>query len=415
MFGHVVGEALEEPVLLIRFATKHPIWFRRGSRSLGYDFLSPSGGGGLDLDGGWDVIHFNHGVWDQATLDPTTGQRTDAKKGRIRTTIEDYEKNLRSIVARLKQTNATLIWGSTTPILVGSDPGYVGGEMVDRYNEVAAKVMRENGVLINDLNAECRRQGKPKALNVHDVGNLVPKVTETVLAALKTRENPSRPLPRVLFIGDSITGTYWEGVQKNLDGKAFVAKNPGNGEHSGTGARMVDQWVDLKQYLLNGQEYLEMIDGVKQTLKDFDRYCPDFAGRTPELAGFVWFQGIADAQSGAFAAAYEKNLAGLIQDVRSEFNRPDLPFVVAALGQYGDKMNPNTRKVHDAQMAAGNSVKHPVFKGNVASIDTVPFFFPKEKSPGGREWDYHNNAESFLLIGEAMGREMLVLMKQVPR
>ena len=47
----------------------------------------------------------------------------------------------------------------------------------------------------------------------------------------------------------------------------------------------------------------------------------------------------------------------------------------------------------------------------IASIDTAPFFFPKEKSPGGREWDYHNNAESFLLIGEAMGKEMLELRK----
>ena len=36
-------------------------------------------------------------------------------------------------------------------------------------------------------------------LNVHDVGNLAPKVTESVLAALKDRKNPSRPLPRVLF------------------------------------------------------------------------------------------------------------------------------------------------------------------------------------------------------------------------
>jgi len=411
MFGHVMGEKLDEPILLIRFATKHPIWFRRGSRSLGYDYLSPSGGGGLDLDGGWDVIHFNHGVWDQATLDPKTGQRAEPGKGVIRISIEDYEKNLRTIVARLKQTKATLIWASTTPILVGSPPGYVGGEMVDKYNEVAAKIMRENGVIIDDLNAECRRMGKPKALNVHDVGDLAPKVTQTVLAALKTRENPSRPLPRVLFIGDSITGTYWEKVQKNLDGKAYVAKNPGNGEHSGTGARLINQWLDLKQYLLNGQEYLELIDGVKQTLKDFDRYCPDFAGRTPELAGFVWFQGIADAQSDSFTAGYEKNLAGLIRDVRREFNRPDLPVVAAALGQYGNAMTPNTRKVHDAQMAVGDPAKHPEFKGNVASIDTIPFYFPKEKSPGGREWDYRNHAESFLLIGEAMGREMLRLMK----
>jgi len=381
MFGQVIGEKSDEPVLLVRFATKHPIWFRRGSRSLGYDFLSPSGGGGLDLDGGWDVIHFNHGVWDQEYKDIDNPKKSaEAGKGRIRTSIEDYEKNLCTIVARLKQTKATLIWAKTTPILVGTS-GYVGGEMVDKYNEVAAKVMQENGVIIDDLNAECRRMGKPKALNVHDVGDLAPKVTETVLAALKARENPSRPLPRVLFIGDSITGTYWEKVQKNLDGKAFVAKNPGNGEHSGTGARMTNQWVDIKQYLLNGQEYLELIDGVKQTLKDFDRYCPDFAGRTPELAGFVWFQGIADAQSDAFAAGYEKNLTGFIQDVRREFNRPGLPFVVVALGQNGAGMTANTRKVHDAQMAVGDSAKYPSFKDNVSSIDTIPFFFARKTPP----------------------------------
>jgi lysophospholipase L1-like esterase len=247
--------------------------------------------------------------------------------------------------------------------------------------------------------------GKPKALNVHDVGDLSPKVTEVVLAALKARENPSRPLPRVLFIGDSITGSYWAQVQKNLDGKAFVAKNPGNGEHSGTGARLVDLWVDLKQYLLNGQEYLEMIDAVKLTLADFDRYCPDFAGRKPELAGFVWFQGIADAGSNAFAAQYEKNLTGFIQDVRRELGKPELPFVIASLGQYGDKMQPNTRRVHDAQIAVGKSVPY------VASFDTIPFFFPKEKSPGGREWDFHNHAKSYLLIGEMMGRTMLELSK----
>jgi len=257
-----------------------------------------------------------------------------------------------------------------------------------------------------DLNAECRRMGKPKALNVHDVGNLAPKVTEVVTAALTARQNPSRTLPRVLFIGDSITGSYYEQVKKNLDGKAFVGKNPGNGEHSGTGARLVDQWVDLKQYLLNGQEYIELIDSVKTVLDDFDRYAPDFAGRTPELAGFVWFQGIADAASPAFAQAYDKNLTGLIQDIRREFDSPQLPFVVTALGQNGEKMNSDQRKVHAAQMAVAQT------SPNVVAIDTIPFFFLKEKSPGGREWDWHSNAESFLLIGATMGKEMLRLQKR---
>lgn len=74
-------------------------------------------------------------------------------------------------------------------------------------------------------------------------------------------------------------------------------------------------------------------------------------------------------------------------------------------------MNPNARKVHSAQMSVGDPASHPAFAGNVAAIDTIPFFFPADRSPGGREWDYHNNAESFLLIGEAAGREMLRLFK----
>ena len=411
MFGHVVGEKLDDPVLLIRFAAKHPIWFQRGSRSLGYDYLPPSVGGGLDLKGGWDVIHFNFGVWDQEYRDPKNPKKKgEPGQGAIRTSIEDYEKNLRKVVARLKETKATLIWASTTPILKAT-PGYVGGEMVDKYNAVAAKVMADNGIIINDLNAECVRIGKPKLLDVHDVGNLVPKVTEVVQDALKKRERPSRPVPRVLFIGDSISGTYWQGVRKNLDGKAFVAHNPGNAEHSGTGARLVNDWVDLKRYLLNGQEYLEMVDGVKQTLAGINRYFPDFADRTPELAGIVWFQGMADAQSEAFANAYEKNLAALIQDLRIEFKQPRLPVVVIALGQNGKDMTANQRKVHAAQLAVADNAKHPKLGGRIATIDTIPFCFAADRSPGGRGWDFHNNAETFLLIGEASGHAMLRLIK----
>jgi lysophospholipase L1-like esterase len=412
MFGHVVGERFDEPVLLIRFAAKRPTGgVTRGSRSLGYDYLPPSVGGGLDLQGGWDVIHFNFGVWDQQYLDPKRpNQPAEPGKGAIRTSIENYEKNLRQIVARLKETKATLIWANTTPILKGT-PGYVGGDMVDKYNAVAAKIMQENGVLINDLNAECVRVGKPKALNVHDVGNLAPKVTSVLLNTLKELKNPSRPIPRVLIIGDSISGTYFQQVRRNLDGKAYVAHNPGNAEHSGTGVRLVNDWVDIKRYLLNGQEYLELVEGVKQTLADIKRYCPDFADHTPELAGVAWFQGMFDAQSDAFAAAYEKNLVSLISDLRAEFKQPQLPFVVGVLGQYGKEMSVNLRKVRDAQLAVADPAKYPKLGGKIAAVDTAPFYFPADRSPRGREWDYRSNAESFLLIGEAAGNEMLRMMK----
>src|SRR5262249_9056899 len=56
-------------------------------------------------DGKWDVIHFNWGLHDL---------RTD-EKGKHQVPLDEYEKNLRTLVKRLKATKAKLIWASTTP------------------------------------------------------------------------------------------------------------------------------------------------------------------------------------------------------------------------------------------------------------------------------------------------------------
>jgi acyl-CoA thioesterase-1 len=67
------------------------------------------------------------------------------------TALADYEKNLRELVRQLKATGAKLVWASTTPVPEGADGRVPGDE--DQYNAVAARVMRENGVAIDDLNA----------------------------------------------------------------------------------------------------------------------------------------------------------------------------------------------------------------------------------------------------------------------
>ena len=99
MLSHRLGEAIDEPVMIIRYSTRHPIWFRRGSRDLSHDFRPPSSGGGSDLDGSFDVIHFNFGVWDATYREPTSkyfsGHRT--------TSVEDFEKNLRALVKKMKR------------------------------------------------------------------------------------------------------------------------------------------------------------------------------------------------------------------------------------------------------------------------------------------------------------------------
>ena len=92
----------------------------------------------------WDVIHFNFGLHD-AKLPPEGGNHSPP---------DVYEKNLRELVKRLKSTGAKLIWATTTPVPNGGviSPTRRFGS-VDDYNAIAKKVMTENGVAIDDLNA----------------------------------------------------------------------------------------------------------------------------------------------------------------------------------------------------------------------------------------------------------------------
>ncbi len=83
-------------------------------------------------DGKWDLIHFNFGIHDRATPLP------------------DYETRLREIADRLAATGAKLVWATTTPVPDTSDGKYSGAPVVER-NKVAAKVMAEKGVVVNDL------------------------------------------------------------------------------------------------------------------------------------------------------------------------------------------------------------------------------------------------------------------------
>jgi acyl-CoA thioesterase-1 len=94
-------------------------------------------------DGKWDVIHFNWGLHDLKFM----------PDGKQQVPIADYEKNLRELVRRLRATGAKLIWASTTPVPEGRlNPPRKNAD-VQAYNAVAARVMKEYGVVIDDLYA----------------------------------------------------------------------------------------------------------------------------------------------------------------------------------------------------------------------------------------------------------------------
>ena len=101
----------------------------------------------------WDVIHFNWGLWDLCYRHPESKSqgRLDKVNGTLSTPLPEYEKNLEKLVVRLKQTGATLIWASTTVVPEGEAGRIVGDDI--KYNAAAERVMKKNGISINDLHA----------------------------------------------------------------------------------------------------------------------------------------------------------------------------------------------------------------------------------------------------------------------
>ena len=154
-----------------------------------------------DLQEKWDVIHFNHGLHDLSYRFADDSDKnakgeyaSPANGGHQNVPPELYEKNLRQIIARLKQTGAKIIFASTTPVPESDAAKYVKDSELP-YNEVAKRVMTEESVTWNDLWSlvkprQAELQGKR---NVHfmPTGSAVmaKQVAEQIRAALP-KSNP---------------------------------------------------------------------------------------------------------------------------------------------------------------------------------------------------------------------------------
>lgn len=120
-------------------------------------------------DGEWDVIHFNWGLHDLKYMGPNGENLAEpgSEGSHQQVPPAEYEANLRKLVERLKKTGAVLIWRNTTPVPEGA-AGRVAGDSA-KYNEIAAGIMEENGVVTNDLFtvSEGLEEGMQLPANVH--------------------------------------------------------------------------------------------------------------------------------------------------------------------------------------------------------------------------------------------------------
>ena len=166
----------------------------------------------------------------------------------------------------------------------------------------------------------------------------------------------------------------------------------------GNGERVADVYYA-------GKQYDEDTDYAKAVLANLGEYYP---GATKfEVAGFFWWQGEKDCGVNENAASYEKNLVQLIKALRKDFNAPNAKFVLATLGEATKGCGGNAEKVMEAQLAVdGNSGKHPEFKGNVATVFSNPLSLG-----GSGNSHYGGNPETYMNVGEAMGKAMVGLLK----
>ncbi len=161
-----------------------------------------------------------------------------------------------------------------------------------------------------------------------------------------------------------------------------------------------------------GPYYKEIVNRTNAVLKNLKKEFPEFGDRGYELAGFGWHQGWNDRVNQAFNDEYEKNLAHFIRDIRKALGVKNLPFVIAETGMTGlEENHPRALSLMKAQAAVA---EYPEFKGNVAFVGTRTFWRGRDVSPSGQGYHWNTNAETYYLIGEAMGVAMKTLCEPKP-
>ncbi len=160
-----------------------------------------------------------------------------------------------------------------------------------------------------------------------------------------------------------------------------------------------------------GKQYDDFARDTREVLDDLSRFYPDYKDQGYEIAGFVWWQGHKD-QNAAHAGRYEQNLVRLINTLREEFEAPEAPFVLATIAFGGSNLAGHGLEVANAQLAvSGETGNYPQFAGNVMTVEARGFWRDRDVSPSGQGHHYNNNAETYMLVGDALGRGMVELLE----
>jgi hypothetical protein len=164
-----------------------------------------------------------------------------------------------------------------------------------------------------------------------------------------------------------------------------------------------DTGGDMSKGWYAGCQYDGDVAAAKKVLENLDNYYP--GAKKYEVAGFFWWQGDKDMRNPAHYEQYEKNLIQLIKALRKDFNAPDAKFVTASLGQTQKGSKGGDGVILDAMESVSKSTD-PELKGKVGFVYTHPL-----SKGGSSSGHYGGNPETYMNVGEAMGKAMVELLQ----
>jgi lysophospholipase L1-like esterase len=157
-----------------------------------------------------------------------------------------------------------------------------------------------------------------------------------------------------------------------------------------------------------GPLYIEMLQQLATAVDNAPQRFESLAGKPLRLQGVFWMQGWNDMVDETANQNYAENLQNLIKDLRKQFNDPDLPFVYGELGNGGPKTkNQRLLNLRQQQLQVAK-----LDLPQVRFVETTQFARPANQSPHATHLHHwFGNAESYFLVGDALGRAMVdVLM-----
>lgn len=343
-----------------------------------------------------ELIHTHWLHTDEYTADPAIGDLATLDPAGIVQAPEGLEIGYVPIVTRQEKTKPKV----RVFVLAGQSNMEGFGTIDDPENDAGSL----NYVIENDINEDWSILGEPGDWNSFDGASLYfASNGDTIRSGVTVGQGNSPNL-----IGAELM--FAHEMDEYYDDPVLIIKTAWGGKNLA---------VDFRPPSAGnaGEFYNTMISTVNDVTQNLETEFPNIGLNDFEISGFVWFQGWNDGESDDFLNEYESNLYHLVNDVRDDFNRPDLPVVIANSGQGGFELSDDSwvRSMQTIVSTAQENVgcNDSIYGGKVGFVETKQFYKNITESPLDAIYHYNNNALTFLNLGKAMGDEMILAINDM--